>query len=107
VAEHLRNQDKPAARLDIEHLRKIGELVKLPLVLHGGSGISRKNILQAVDNGIAKINIGNAIRLAYERGGGSDGQVEKGQEACYEKVRELLGQFGSADESNAAKGAPA
>jgi len=105
VAEHLRNQDKPAARLDIEHLRKIGALVKLPLVLHGGSGIAQENVIRAVENGIAKINIGNAIRLAFERGGGSNGRIEKGQEACYKKVRELLGQFGNAGESSVAKGA--
>lgn len=105
VAAHLRNQDKPAARLDIKHLLKIRELVELPLVLHGGSGVAKENIMQAVQHGIAKINIGNAIRLAYERGGGSRGEVEKGQEACYAKVRELLSEFATADEIDQRRGA--
>ena len=93
VADHLRDKDKPAARLDIDHLREIEGLVRRPLVLHGGSGIPTDVILEAVRNGIAKINIGNAIRLAYERGGGNRGEIAAGQEACYHTVRELVRQF--------------
>ena len=43
---------------DIERLKKIKQLTGAPLVLHGGSGSGEKNILNAVKNGINKINVG-------------------------------------------------
>lgn len=61
-----RDEKKISARLDIEHLKKLVEVTKIPLVLHGGSGIERSSIMQAIQNGISKINIGTSIRQAYE-----------------------------------------
>lgn len=43
---------------DFERLRQIKKLTQMPLVLHGGSGSGEKNILQAVKDGINKINVG-------------------------------------------------
>ncbi|TCS78145.1 class II fructose-bisphosphate aldolase [Pectinatus cerevisiiphilus] len=43
---------------DFERLKKIKALVKIPLVLHGGSGSGKKNILTCVKHGINKINVG-------------------------------------------------
>ena len=43
---------------DFNRLRTIKELTKMPLVLHGGSGSGKSNILKAVENGINKINVG-------------------------------------------------
>lgn len=57
---------KVEARLNIEHLQRIHETARVPLVLHGGSGIRKDYLLEAVRHGIAKINIGTAIRRAYE-----------------------------------------
>lgn len=62
----LRNRKKAAARLDIEHLRRIRDAVGIPLVLHGGTGIPRHYIMDAMQNGIAKINIATAVRQAFE-----------------------------------------
>jgi len=61
-----RHNKKVEARLNLEHLQRIYEAVQIPLVLHGGSGISREYILQAIQRGIAKINIATAIRQPYE-----------------------------------------
>lgn len=61
-----KDEKKISARLDIEHLKKLVEASKIPLVLHGGSGIERSSIMQAIQNGISKINIGTSIRQAYE-----------------------------------------
>lgn len=44
--------------LDFERLRKIKELTKMPLALHGGSGSGDENIKKCVEFGINKINIG-------------------------------------------------
>lgn len=61
-----KDEKKISARLDIEHLKKMVEVTKIPLVLHGGSGIQRSSIMQGIQNGISKINIGTSIRQAYE-----------------------------------------
>lgn len=45
-------------KFDFERLRKIKELTKMPLVLHGGSGSGEENIIGAVAYGINKINVG-------------------------------------------------
>ncbi len=45
-------------KFDFERLKKIKELTKMPLVLHGGSGSGRDNILNSVKYGINKINVG-------------------------------------------------
>ena len=43
--------------LNIERLKKIVELTNLPLVLHGGSGTPDKQVLEAINSGITKVNI--------------------------------------------------
>jgi fructose-bisphosphate aldolase class II len=43
--------------LDIPRLAKIRDLTGVPLVLHGGSGLSDDDFREAIANGIAKINV--------------------------------------------------
>ena len=45
-------------KFDIERLKEIKRRTKAPLVLHGGSGSGRENIVNAVKYGINKINVG-------------------------------------------------
>lgn len=44
-------------KLDFERLRAIHDAAQVPLVLHGGSGISAQDFRKAVELGIAKINV--------------------------------------------------
>jgi len=85
-----KDQKKPTARLNIEHLKKISEACGVPLVLHGGSGISREYILEAVKNGLSKINIGTEIRQAYEKELRQTGSVEKAQKAVKKSMENLI-----------------
>lgn len=48
---------KGTPELDIPRLARIRELAGVPLVLHGGSGLSDDDFRQAIANGIAKINV--------------------------------------------------
>lgn len=100
ISEATRGQAKPQARLDIAHLRKLKEATDIPLVLHGGSGIRKESIQEAVQNGIVKINVGTEIRQAYENGIAQGGE-EEGQKTLYETTRQMLRDFfeisGSAD----------
>jgi len=92
ISEATRGQAKPAAKLDIGHLQLLREATGIPLVLHGGSGIEKRYILEAMKCGIAKINVGTEIRQAYEKGNAEGGE-ESGREVVYLKTRELIKEF--------------
>ena len=76
-----RTQKKVEARLNIDVLETLRTATKVPLVLHGGTGIRKDCVLDAVRHGIAKINIGTAVRQPYEKLAGES--VVKAQDAVY------------------------
>lgn len=51
--------------LDFERLATIKSLVKIPIVLHGSSGVSDESIRRAIALGVRKINIDTNIREAF------------------------------------------
>jgi fructose-bisphosphate aldolase class II len=53
--------------LDIELLQEIRSRVELPLVLHGGTGISEAQFRAAIATGIAKINIATDLYVSAAR----------------------------------------
>lgn len=59
----LKDASNPA--LDIERIRAIRESAGVPLVLHGGSGISDSDFREAIKAGIAVVHISTEIRIAY------------------------------------------
>lgn len=67
-------KDAPELRFDI--LSEVDRLVEVPLVLHGGTGISEEDFIRCHQNGIKKINIATAtfasaerkVREGYEKG---------------------------------------
>ena len=93
-----KDQKKVEARLNLEHLTKLREATGLPLVLHGGSGIRRDNVLEGVKRGIGKINIGTEIRQAYEQKLRETDSVAAAQDACYDRttwvIRDYFGWSG-------------
>lgn len=52
-------------RLDIERIAEIKKTIKIPIVLHGGSGISDEDFKKAIEAGISIIHINTEIRLAW------------------------------------------
>lgn len=86
ISAATRDQRKVEARLNLEHLEKLRRATDVPLVLHGGSGINRDNVLAAVKKGIAKVNIGTEIRQAYEEAWRATGSVARAQDACYDRT---------------------
>jgi fructose-bisphosphate aldolase class II len=53
-------------RLKIKRLKEIKEKLKNTfLVLHGGSGVQKKDIKAGIKSGIVKININTELRMAY------------------------------------------
>jgi len=80
---------KGKVHLDIDRLEKIAELVKIPIVLHGASGVLEdvvklaehygaklgeargvldEDIKHAIEHGVAKVNIDTDLRLAFTAG---------------------------------------
>lgn len=51
-------------KLDFERIRTIARTVDVPLVLHGGSGLTDNDFRQAIRDGISKVNIFTDINVA-------------------------------------------
>lgn len=71
-------------KLDFERIRIIAEKTALPLVLHGGSGLSDDDFRTAIQNGIHKINIFTDIDKAGKIG------IENGLAAGAKTMMELM-----------------
>lgn len=90
ISELMKDEKKPAGQLDIEHLKELYDAAKVPLVLHGGSGVETEMLHRAIEAGIAKVNVGTELRQAYQRALERTGSVEKAQQAVYDCTKELL-----------------
>lgn len=97
---------KGEPKLDFERMVKIHELVKLPLVLHGGSGIPDELIKKAISCGICKININTELQIAWSKGVrkflNEDSKVydprkiiKSGENSMKEMIKEKVTLFGS------------
>lgn len=51
-------------KLDFERIRTIAKTVDVPLVLHGGSGLTDNDFRRAIQEGISKVNIFTDINVA-------------------------------------------
>ena len=71
-------------KLDFERIRVIAEKTGLPLVLHGGSGISDEGFRQAVQEGICKVNIFTDLDKAGKAG------IEEGLRAGAKSMMSLI-----------------
>lgn len=96
-------------KLDFERIRRISEMTALPLVLHGGSGLSNDDFKQAVSCGICKVNIFTDIdkagKAGIEKGLAAGAKTMMGLipyeiEAMKEVVREKITLFGSLDRAD-------
>ncbi len=96
-------QYKQKPQLDINRLKAIRNATQVPLVLHGGSGLSDDDFRNTVREGIAKVNIFTDLCLAGS--GAMKESMEKGLdylaarnakvEAIYEAVKRKMTLFGS------------
>jgi len=54
-------------KVDQVRLKKIHSLVKVPLVLHGASGLSPRDLREAVANGVRIVNIDTNLRVVFKK----------------------------------------
>lgn len=98
---------KGEPKLDFERIATIKERLKMPLVLHGSSGVPEESIRKAVERGINKINIDTDIRMSFNKAvrefldNNPDAYdprkiVGPAREAMKEIIKEKMTMFGSA-----------
>lgn len=56
---------KGEENLDIKRLKEIKSNVDVPIVLHGGSGISGRDIKKAIKSGVRIVNVDTELRIAF------------------------------------------
>ena len=109
-------------RLDLELLWELRAAVEVPLVLHGASSVYRQDLVEAIQLGIRKINVGSVLKQAYFEslraacegvreaynpyaviGSGQSGDVlMAGRVALQNKVEGFMQLFGSAGKADTA-----
>jgi len=99
---------KGVPKLHFDLIDKISNQVKIPLVLHGGSGTGDENLHKASQTAICKINIANDLfRASYDAAHNSDmtgnnvyylyNVMTNGYKQCAKHYIELLGASGKAN----------
>lgn len=59
---------KGTPKLDVERLSEIRDVVSIPLVLHGTSGVPDDTVKECIRRGICKVNYATDLRMAFTRG---------------------------------------
>ena len=55
-------------KLDLDRLSEIREVVSIPLVLHGASGLTDDAVRESIRRGICKVNFATELRIAFSDG---------------------------------------
>ena len=120
---HIATAKKSA--VDLEVLRRIHETVRIPLVIHGGTGFPLEQAGDVIRLGVAKVNFGTGLKQAYLAAlreklqayreplsphpflgmGGKEDILVAAREAVKQKVKVLLEAFGSVDKAKGTKSA--
>lgn len=99
---------KAEPNIDFGRIKEINDMVKVPLVLHGGSGIPDEKIKLAISNGIRKINFGTELKHTWSatmKKGLDEGEKEirilsvKAKEAVKEIAKSKIRLFGSSNKA--------
>ena len=106
---HGRMQGEPV--LDFERLQQINRALGIPLVIHGGTGLSDQQFRRLIENGVAKINYytaladaaGNRMRAntASDERSGYTAIVKGIQDAIRAEVERCMLNWGSAGQADA------
>ena len=106
---HGRMKGEPV--LDFERLQQINEALSIPLVIHGGTGLSDEQFSRLIANGVAKINYYTALadaagakmraNVADDDRCGYTGIVKGIQDAIRAEVERCMVNWGSAGQADA------
>jgi ketose-bisphosphate aldolase len=88
-----KDEKKPQARLKLDLIEQLRQATGVPLVLHGGSGVQRDDLLAGVKLGIGKINVATEIRQPYEAMLRESGSLVAAQDVVYRKTCWLISEY--------------
>lgn len=60
-------QYKSKTEVNIPLLKEINDVVDVPLVIHGGTGVNEMDIHELINNGIRKFNVGTELLVAWTK----------------------------------------
>jgi fructose-bisphosphate aldolase class II len=105
---HGRMKGEPV--LDFERLKQINDALHMPLVIHGGTGLSDEQFSKLIENGVAKINYYTALadaagsrmraNVATDERCGYTGIVNGIQDAIRAEVERCMVNWGSAGQAD-------
>jgi len=84
--------------LDIGRIKDIRVSAGVPLVLHGGSGVSDDDFVAAIDAGISVVHINTEIRVAWRKGLERGLAEDKDRIAPYKILSDPKGEFSDPEE---------
>ena len=101
---------KETPKLDFQRVRDIAAVTTVPLVMHGGTGVSENDFRTAIVCGISKINVGTELKKTYVdavREAVYANPTEEDprkymkivKERCSQVVKEKIDIFGSTDKA--------
>lgn len=103
----VRGRARGKLKLDCERLKRINDAVKIPLVIHGGTGLADEQYRKLISHGVAKINYhtalddtaGNCIRANARANirSGYTGLVQGIRESIREEVERVMRLWGAAE----------
>jgi len=56
------------SRVDLDHLTGLHSAVRVPLVIHGGTGFPDSAVAPAIERGVAKFNVGTILKQVFLEG---------------------------------------
>lgn len=56
---------KGEPKLDFERLHEISQRVKIPIVMHGASGVPEQSVRESLKYGVSKINISTELKIPF------------------------------------------
>lgn len=75
-------QYKSKAKLNFDVLRSIRGVTDIPLVLHGGTGVSNEDLKKCISYGISKVNIGTELNVAWVSAAKDTFKMAKVNDSC-------------------------
>ena len=87
-------KNMPNPRLDIPRIAAIRKSTGVPIVLHGGSGISDEDFVSAINAGISLIHISTELRVAWKKGVVESLQEEPNELAPYKILKKSVDEVG-------------
>ena len=73
-------QYKSKTNINFERLKEIKEVIDIPLVIHGGTGVKEEDVKKVINLGIRKFNVGTELLVGWNK---------KAKE-CYDKNKENI-----------------